>query len=73
MVRCLPSPRFVFVLSLVKGEPDSGYWRTSGLYPFVGVWVRFLPVSLVTEDLLGGMQAVGVGGHLAADLQGGCF
>lgn len=39
----------------------------------MGISERFSGIPLITEDLLGGMQAVGVGGHLAADLQGGCF
>lgn len=34
----------------------------------VGIWVRFSLVSLISVDLLGDMQAVGVGRYLASDL-----
>ena len=30
----------------------------------IGIWVRFLPLSLITAYLLGGMQVVDVGEYL---------
>lgn len=47
-----------------------GRWISSQLGPMVvsadvGIWARFSPVSLVSVDLLGGTQTVGMGGQVS--------